>query len=436
MLLRVIFKNFLSFDDEVQFDMFPNPKRKHLPNHVYFVQNKVNVLKMTAFYGANGAGKSNFVHGLHFIKEFVTNKEYLNADNIDRFFFTLKENAFNSPIEFDIEFSTERKSYIYSAEIERSGVKSETLYISGLGDTSNVIVFQRNYNSIKFSQNPSKDILRLTEHYIDSKPFASVMSLNSNDLTLLNDKNIVDAQRWINDGLEVVGTHSIIPGLIELYDKDKELTEFAAKLFNNIGLGIGDVSVKTDNFDEWAVNNPKDAMQLEHLKGIKTGAFSKIVDNKITHLCVVDKGIRKICQLMFKQFGKDGYHKDMNIEAQSDGTVRILTIIPALFLAIHKNKTVVVDEIDNSIHPYLIREIVRYFSKQKTTGQLLFTTHQTCLLNKDFISDDEVWFVDKKDGDSRMYSLNDFKEHRTLKIENGYLEGRYGAIPFIGDFDL
>ena len=84
----------------------------------------------------------------------------------------------------------------------------------------------------------------------------------------------------------------------------------------------------------------------------------------------------------------------------------------------------------------LFRSLVRYFSSQDTNGQLIFTTHQTCLLNQDFLRTDEAWMVEKKDGGSHMYSLNDFKIHNTINIENGYMEGRYGAIPFIGELNM
>ena len=139
---------------------------------------------------------------------------------------------------------------------------------------------------------------------------------------------------------------------------------------------------------------------------------------------------------MFEQFGKDGFSKEMDIQAQSDGTVRLLSLMPAFYDAMKVGKTVVIDELDHSIHPHLVRELVRYFSSQKTKGQLIFTTHQTCLLNQNFIRTDEVWLVEKKDGCTHMYSLNDFKIHNTISLENGYLEGRYGAIPFIGDLNM
>ena len=101
--------------------------------------------------------------------------------------------------------------------------------------------------------------------------------------------------------------------------------------------------------------------------------------------------------MMFEQIGEDGYLKDMDIQSQSDGTVRLLSLTPALYDAMKGKKTVIIDELDHSIHPHLVRELVRIFSTTKTSGQLIFTTHQTCLLNQDFIRTDEIWLVEKKE---------------------------------------
>ena len=82
MLLRVILKNFLSFEDEVQFDMFPNMKRTSLPDHISKAAGVLPVLRMAAIYGANGAGKSNMLKGVEFIKSLVTDKEFLNQSEV------------------------------------------------------------------------------------------------------------------------------------------------------------------------------------------------------------------------------------------------------------------------------------------------------------------------------------------------------------------
>ena len=91
MILRVVLKNFLSFNNEVQFDMFPNMKRTSLSKHITMINEKIPVLKMAAVYGANGAGKSNLLKGINFLKAIALNKNFLDKESIGRYIFALKE---------------------------------------------------------------------------------------------------------------------------------------------------------------------------------------------------------------------------------------------------------------------------------------------------------------------------------------------------------
>ena len=193
---------------------------------------------------------------------------------------------------------------------------------------------------------------------------------------------------------------------------------------------------ETENFEDWMSTHDISNLPMDKLKEMRSGVLSEVVDFRNTRSISVEDGVQKISQMLFQQFGKNGFSKDMDIQAQSDGTVRLLSLVPALYDAMKSAKTVIIDELDHSIHSHLVRELVRYFSSQDTNGQLIFTTHQTCLLNQDFLRTDEAWMVEKKDGGSHMYSLNDFKIHNTINIENGYMEGRYGAIPFIGELNM
>lgn len=107
-----------------------------------------------------------------------------------------------------------------------------------------------------------------------------------------------------------------------------------------------------------------------------------------------------------------------------------------MYGAIELGHTIIVDEIDHSIHPILIFALIKFFADKSTKGQIIFTTHETCLLNqKVLLRADEVWFAEKIEGATKLYSLNDFKEHNTISVENGYINGRYGAIPYIGDIE-
>lgn len=436
MLLRVILKNFLSFEDEVQFDMFPNMRKESLPNHVTMAADSLPILKMAAIYGANGAGKSNMLKGVDFIKLLVSEKKFLNQSKVSRYFYALKHNPASQPITLTIEFVTKAgKAFIYAVEIGEEGIKSEILQESGLGAKENKNVFTREGDTLSFAVKPSDEVQQMIKAWSEKNPFASLLTIN-NDMPVLSDENIDIVKHWFQEELVLIGFQSVNPNLIKLFKRNKEITEFTSNLFKAVDLGINTVKVQTEDFDEWIRSHNEEQLPIEELNKMQSGGISQITGNRITRHFTIEDGVREISQMIFEQFGKDGFSKDMDIVAQSDGTVRLLTLVPAFYGAIKKGKTVIIDEIEHSIHPHLIRELVKFFSQQETTGQLIFTTHETCLLDQKFIRTDEVWLVEKKDGSTHMYSLNDFKIHNTINIANGYMEGRYGAIPFIGDLKM
>lgn len=440
MLLRVILKNFLSFEDEVQFDMFPNMRKESLPNHVTMAADSLSILKMAAIYGANGAGKSNMLKGVHFIKRLVSKKDFLNQSKVSIYFYALKKDPASQPINLTIEFVTKAgKAFIYYVEIGEDGIKSEVLQESGLGAKENKNVFTREGDTLSFAVKPSDEVQQMIKAWSEKNPFASLLTIND-DMPVLSDKNIDIVKNWFQEELVLINFHSLNPALIELLRRNKKITAFTSALFKAVDLGINTVKVQTEDFDEWIRSHNEEQLPIEEfiekLNKMQSGGISEITKNRITRNFTIEDGVRKISQLMFEQFGKNGFSKDMDIVAQSDGTVRLLTLVPAFYDAIKNSKTVLIDEIEHSIHPHLIRELVKFFSQQETTGQLIFTTHETCLLDQKFIRTDEVWLVEKKDGSTHMYSLNDFKIHNTINIANGYMEGRYGAIPFIGDLKM
>lgn len=436
MILRVILKNFLSFNEEVQFDMFPNMKRTSLSNHIKVLNDKLPVLKMAAIYGSNGAGKSNLLKGINFLKAIATNKNFLDKEKVGKYIFALKENAGKEPLELAIEFVAKSGvPFIYSVEVNDTGVTFETLQVSSLGSGGNVNVFTRTGRKVEYAVAPSDEVNNMVLGWIEKNSFASLLTIN-NDMPVLADDNIGIAQKWFEDELTIIGLHSFNPTLIGVFKNDKDINQFASELFKAIDLGVDEVKVETENFEDWVNTHDAGNLPMDKVREMRSGVLSEVVDFRNTRAISVEDGVQKISQMMFRQFGENGFSKDMDIQAQSDGTVRLLSLVPALYHAMKSAKTVLIDELDHSIHPHLVREIVRYFSSQETNGQLIFTTHQTCLLNQDFLRTDEVWMVEKKYGSSHMYSLNDYKIHNTINIENGYMEGRYGAIPFIGELNM
>lgn len=434
MLLRIILKNFMSFRDIVQFDMFPNAKRTSNSKHVY-QDYAVSVLKQAAIYGSNGAGKSNLIKSLSFIKSFVLDKDFLDKIDVGKYSYALVPEPNDSPIEIVMEYIADnREAYIYKIAISKKGVEEESLFVSHLGKSKNELIYKRTQRDIYFTFEIPKDIKDLVSRLIDRNPSSSFLALNQEFPAIIN-RHITETFSWFNNSLVVIGTNSTIPALIELMRCDGPLMSFTQEMLRHLCLGIYGLDIETEDADEWISKHASEIPE-KALASLKENEVIARIENERQALSIFSEdGVKKIGRFVFNQFGPDGYIGKMDIGSQSDGTVRLLTLLPAIYDAIKKRKTIVIDEINYKMHPSLILGLVDYYSKNtETNGQLIFTTHETSLMEKkQLLRNDEVWFVDKKSGASMLYSLNDFKLHHSLSVRNGYMDGRFGAKPCVED---
>ncbi len=434
MLLRFILQNFLSFKDIVQFDMFPNPKRTTNMGHLY-QECGVAILKQAAIYGSNGAGKSNLVKGLSFIRDFVLNKDFLDKTEIAKYFFALMPEPKNNPIEMAVEFiAKNKKAYIYQIRISENGIQEENLYISHLGKAKHESIYHRALENIEFSFETSNEIKELVNRLLQRNPRSSFLALNHEFPAIIN-QHVAEAFSWFSEYLVVISTNSTIPTLINMMRSDGPLRSFTEEMLKNLCLGISGLDIETEEADEWIAKHASEIPE-QALDSLKENEVIARMENERQALTIFsEEGVKKIGRFVFNQFGPNGHVGKMDIAAQSDGTVRLLTLLPAIYDAVKKGKTIVIDEINYKMHPSLVLGLVEYFARNtNTNGQLIFTTHETSLMEeKNLLRNDEVWFVDKKNGTSMLYSLNDFKFHHSLSVRNGYLDGRFGAKPFIKD---
>jgi hypothetical protein len=151
-----------------------------------------------------------------------------------------------------------------------------------------------------------------------------------------------------------------------------------------------------------------------------------------------DKGTIYHRQVTATHGCRGGKEKRLPISEESDGSQRLLHLLPALYRIAETNSVFVVDELERSMHPALARKFVEFFLKAGggSGSQLIFTTHESHLLDLDLMRRDEIWFTEKDDaGATQLYSLADFKIRKDHRIGKGYLLGRYGAIPFLGGID-
>ena len=436
MLLRIKIRNFLSFYEETSFDMFPNTKRTTFLNHIYS-NNKIPLLKQAVVYGANGSGKSNLLKTFKFIKSVAVKKDFLDIDIIERSRFRLIEGDKSVPSYISIEFYVKKSYYKYELELAPKKIK-EKLILLGLDEFEDQIIYERDGKRFHSENNISKEVEEAIKKLISKNPFSSLLSLN-NEFPIFFFLHMKPVFNWFYENFQVLSLNRVLPTLIEVMSRKKNLLSFANEIFNKVDLGIDSLEIKSKNINELLIKGDEESSKiLESLKSriSSKSSLSRVKDDKVLFSLVEEKGESFIKQFVFKQNGVGSYIGNMDIEDQSDGTVKLLNLIPAIYDVIKNGKIICIDEIENSIHPSLITSILSYFSNSESKGQLIFTTHETELLNqKKYMRSDEIWFTEKQNGNSRLYSLNDFKEHNTINLRNGYLDGRYGAIPSIESFE-
>jgi AAA15 family ATPase/GTPase len=148
-----------------------------------------------------------------------------------------------------------------------------------------------------------------------------------------------------------------------------------------------------------------------------------------------DIEIPKIMKPIFQHRGLGETRAEFNADNESEGTMAYFSLLGPVVRALEKGGVLCIDELDSSLHPLLALELVRIFSDRKSNplgAQMVFNTHDTNLLDSSLLRRDQVWFTEKdSSGSTHLYPLSDFRPRKNENLKRGYLQGRYGAIPFL-----
>lgn len=441
MLIRFIAKNFLSLGEEIEFKLFPYTKIRNHKEHIYKTEH-IDLLKSAVIYGANGSGKSNFVKAIHLLHDIATNQN-ITIDRLGEICFKLNEQISSEPTTLEIEFQKSGRSFVYGVDVSEQRIVGEWLLLTNpKSSKEDIILFEREIEEI------GKTSINLHEKYIKSERDKLRIELYEDellneDVSLLSflqgkDKfpEIEEAFNWFKDDLYILYPNSIFATLVEKILKEEKFFKYTNSIISTLDTGIFELAIKELPFEIFFGDDDK-SIKKKIRRNFKQGAEKVSIRNKKgVALAVKNKEGEIIVQkLITKHTDKNGQVCDFELEEESDGTLRILDLLPAFELLIQKKCVFIIDEIGRSIHPNLLKEFTKYFLKAKSKGQLIFTTHESYLLDLENFRQDEIWFVEKDDfGNTKMYPLSEFMPRYDFDIRKGYLNGRFGAIPFLGDF--
>ncbi|MBS4070434.1 MAG: ATP-binding protein [Algoriphagus sp.] len=441
MLIRFVLENVFSFGAQREFNTMPNTRLKTLDHHCYDFDG-FPLLKMSAIYGANGAGKSNLIKGMFVLQSLVLDGKvpYVFKDNAFKFNPNPQANQL-----FAVEFIQGQVPFYYGLSVHQGRIVTEELYRSGLGKRKDELIYERKtdesgVSSLIFRADFEKDeksqVLKsiLLEEFV--KPNEPVFKL----LARRDNKYLAEVKlafSWFSDTLQMISPKTKPIGLAHWIDVEPNFKSYAQDLISSLNIGVESLSTEKVELEEFfGKDNANELVDLKRSVEESVLNMAELESKAGDQVLVVkENGKFWVKTLKIHHKGKDDQVVRFDLKEESDGTVRLLDFVPAFMDVITEPRVFLIDEIERSIHPLLIKELVRKFSHDsQTKGQLIFTTHESNLLDQELFRQDEIWFAEKtKEGETDLYSLSDFKEHKTIDIRKGYLSGRYGAIPFLGN---
>ena len=435
MLLRLIAENLTSFKEAVEFNTFPSSKSHSHENHK-ITCGHATALRMSAIYGANGAGKSNILQALNLLQTLVKTETLRKIDFYDDPTFKLDSQCSGKPSGLAVEFYYNNNVFYYHVEFTLEEIVLEELLLSK--KSKDIPLFTRKRIDISIDSNYiGKGI---SEQFQDA-----LKRLVRPDMLLLSflgkyysseSPLVVDAYQWFMKNLQLVLPdmfHGFVPHMI---DTDSDFSELVNRTLPELKTGIDKVIVKKELIAEEDVKSGKLIQLVKQAKehpGEPQTTRNRFTDDVVN--VIFENGNVYLKTLVAVHRNLDGSEVEMSLHDESDGTRRLIEYMPLLYAIIQKDMVYVVDEIERSIHPIMIKDIVRKLSESTTAkGQLIFTTHESGLLDQNIFRPDEIWFA-QKDAEqaTQLYPLSDFNIHKTANIENGYLNGRYGGIPFLSN---
>ncbi|OMP76262.1 ATP/GTP-binding protein [[Flexibacter] sp. ATCC 35208] len=433
MLIRFTAENFLSFNKETEFNMLPGDIRRH-PDHIFRFP-KVELLKSAVIYGANGAGKSNLFKTLTALRDVVLEG---HIDIIDpKSYFRLGKNEGKAST-LEIEFIKNKIGYAYGLSIHKGIVKEEWLYKLNYGKKDDELVFERKSNA------RGKETLKLSQNYTKSPKEKLLVELYEEELLkpsnlfihLAKDKKfkeITDAFEWFEQYMYIIFPQMVNFHFIKLFLDNNQFKVFLNETISSFETGIKEINVESIPLHQYfGESNIQERERV--LRAILNGDTLPVssTDNAIA---LMEDGNPIVKKFISYHVNDSGEKTEFDLFEESDGTLRLIDFIPLLFLLVSESVTIFIDEIDKSIHPSLLKDFITKIQQiPNKKGQIIFTTHESNLLDLDLFRQDEIWFAEKNQKEeSHFYPLSDFNVRPDLDVRKGYLSGRFGAIPLLAN---
>lgn len=446
MLLQFAVENYRSFHNEEVLNLIPVKARIH-PGHILRSEEKgrkVRALPLAVLYGANASGKSNLIRAISTARNIVVYGTKSGA-SIPVTPFRLGSRAEEQASRFEFVLKHEDVVYTYGFAATSQEIEEEWLFAVFV--KQEVMLFERVTEAGKTQVTAGNKLAPARAEKQRIQFVAAGTRPNQLFLTEATERNVELLQpvmQWFRSHLGVISASARYESLALRAHTDEQFAAFVSRFLNVADTGIESIEIGELDMDgQHPLAGMSDEMRRELLDDVSrtpNRSMGFAYGRSVYALKQKEGEPPQLFTLRTKHRAADGERVLFETKAESDGTLRMMHLAPALLRLESAEALFAIDELDRSLHPHLCRMYLDAFLRGVTErgcrGQMILTTHETSLLDLDLLRRDEIWFVEKDDqGASHLTSLAEFKYRvrADLKIDKGYLNGRFGAIPFVGD---
>lgn len=392
MLCQFSFQNFKSYKEETTFD-FQAAAIPEFSASLLGEEKSGRLLPVGVVYGPNGGGKSNLLQALSCLITTVvkpihdlekTREDIVIQQKAECEPFLFDDTSHDKPTEFQVYFRQGKNEYRYYLALKEDEVVSEALYWRAIGGRKTGTVFEREGSNITLGVSINKASINTSVN--PKMPYLSFLAINY-DIPV-----IAEVQKWFESCVIRNYANPVVDSTV-MISKNDDVKKRIVQALNDMGIDLTGY-----RFDE----NEKQ---------------------------------------LYTQRTVNGKSYELRFMAESDGTQKLIAVLPVLLMALREGRLVIIDELDAKLHPKLLRYVIAMFKNPKINqngAQLIFTSHDVTTMRNTVFRRDEIWFAAENDNhESEIYSLYEIRREDNERVNNTaaydkqYLEGRYGADPYL-----
>ncbi len=394
MLCQFSFRNFKSYKGETTLD-FQAAMLPEFKDTLITDEKAVDLLPVSVVYGPNGGGKSNLLMALSCVISTVVKpvheleknrQKFILQQKVDAIPFLFDETSCNEPTEFRLFFRIDKNEYCYYISLKHDEVISESLYRKAITGKKPAMIFERETEGITLGYSVSKKSMNTSVN--PKMPYLSFLAINY-DISVIS-----EVMTWFESCIIRSYANPMIEHQIMLA-KDAPYKNQFIQALNDMDIDITDYRYDEENHQ------------------------------------------------LFMKRTLQSHEYELSFSNESDGTKKLIAALPVILFALREGRMVIIDELDAKLHPKLLRYVISLFKNKeinKYGAQLLFTSHDMYTLKNTVFRRDEIWFAAENEAhESEIYSLHEIRGEDNDRVKNTaaydkqYLEGRYGADPYLSN---